>query len=193
MSGLDEFNPQALRIASLLRARGEKVAIADGATGGLIAASLLTVPGALDFFVWGGVVYAFRARDVLFGLPREAYKGMRGASEDYALLQARAIRDNFAAQWGLAESGSVGGSNHPSGAPAGRSVAAIAGPEVERIAVLETASDDRIANMEAFTRNALTLLEETLLTAPYSGSGTHFITPPGGGLHQPILIPAAAN
>ncbi|MEN8860297.1 CinA family protein, partial [Qipengyuania flava] len=126
---LEQTHQQAQRIADLLRRRGEKVAVAEGATGGLLAASLLTVPGALDFFVGGGVVYSFRARDVLFDLPRDAYAGMRGASEDYALLQARAIRDNFGAQWGLAESGSVGGSSHPSGAPAGRSCAAVAGPD----------------------------------------------------------------
>ena len=125
---------------------------------------VLTVPGALDFFVGGGVVYSFRARDVLFALPREAYNGMRGATEDYALLQARAISDNFGAEWGLAESGSVGGSTHPSGAPAGRSVAALAGPGGEFTRLIENASDDRITNMAAFTRNALALLEDALAT-----------------------------
>jgi PncC family amidohydrolase len=163
VSLLAELHPQALRIAGLLRERGEKIAVADGATGGLIAASLLTVPGALEFFVGGGVVYSFRARDVLFAQPREAYKGMRGASEDYALLQARSIRDNFQAEWGIAESGSVGGSSHPSGAPAGRSCAAIVGPDgLEVTRITETQSDERIANMEAFTRAALQLLEESL-------------------------------
>ena len=159
---IDQLHPQAQRIASLLRGRGEKIAVADGATGGLIAATLLTVPGALDFFVGGGVVYSFRARDVLFDLPREAYKGMRGASEEYALLQARAIRDNFGAEWGIAESGSVGGSSHPTGAPAGRSIAAVAGPGGEWTQVTETSSDDRIANMQAFTRAALDHLEAVL-------------------------------
>ncbi|MFN4019329.1 MAG: CinA family protein [Erythrobacter sp.] len=162
MELLHELAPQALRIAQRLRARGERLAVADGATGGLIAATLLTVPGAIDFFVGGGVVYSLRARDVLFALPREAYKGMRGATEDYALLQARAIRDNFGAEWGLAESGSVGGSSHPSGAPAGRSVAALAAPGGERTRLIETGSDDRIANMAAFARNALALLEDAL-------------------------------
>ncbi len=160
---LEQTHEQALRIADLLRQRGEKVAVADGATGGLVAASLLTVPGALDFFVGGGVVYSFRARAILFDLPRDAYAGMRGASEDYALLQARAIRDNFGAQWGLAESGSVGGSSHPSGAPAGRSCAAVAGPGgFEFTRRTETGSEDRIANMEAFARAALETLEEAL-------------------------------
>ena len=160
---LAAIQPRVLRIAGLLRKRGEKIAVADGATGGLIAASILTVPGALDFFVGGGGVYSFRARDVLFDLPRDAYDGMRGASEDYALLQARAIRDNFGAEWGLAESGSVGGSNHPSGAPAGRSCSAVAGPDGFELArVIETGRDDRIANMEAFATEALITLEEAL-------------------------------
>lgn len=160
---IEETHPTALRIAALLRERGEKIAVADGATGGLIAASLLTVAGALDFFVGGGVVYSLRARDVLFDLPREAYRGMRGASADYALLQARAIRDNFGAEWGIAESGSVGGSSHPSGAPAGRSCVALVGPAgFEHVHMTETGSDDRIANMQAFTRAALGVLEEVL-------------------------------
>lgn len=159
---LAELHPQALRIATLLRKRGEKIAVADGATGGLIAASLLTVPGALDFFVGGGVVYSFRARDVLFAQPGDAYNGMRGASKEYALLQARAIRDNFHADWGIAESGSVGGSTHPTGAAAGTSCTAIVGPDGEWAHLTETGSNRRIANMEAFTRAALDHLEAVL-------------------------------
>lgn len=160
---LVELHPQALRIAAHLRDRGEKIAVADGATGGLIGAALLTVPGALDFYVGGGIVYSFRARDVLFALPREAYMGMTSASEDYALLQARAIRDNFRAAWGIAESGSAGSSKHPMGVASGRSCAAVVGPGgFECTRVTETGSDDRIANMQAFTRAALSLLEDAL-------------------------------
>jgi nicotinamide mononucleotide (NMN) deamidase PncC len=163
MDVLREFHPQALRIAEGLRARDEKLAVADGATGGLVMASLLTVPGALNFFVGGGVVYSFRARDVLFAQPREAYKGIRGPCKEYAEIQARSIRDNLHADWGLAESGSVGGSNHPGGAPSGLSVVAIAGPDgFLAHTVLETESDDRIANMYAFARNALNFLEKAV-------------------------------
>ena len=166
MTLLHDLHPQALRIAEALRARGEKVAVADGATGGLIMASLLTVPGALNFFKGGGVVYSFKTRNVLFDLPRDAYDGMVSASEDYALLQARAIRDRMGASWGIAESGSAGSSKHPMGVVSGRSVAAIAGPDgVEEVATLETDSDDRIDNMQAFTRNALNLLEQ-IVTRP---------------------------
>ncbi|MGB7374921.1 CinA family protein [Pontixanthobacter sp.] len=159
---LDELHPQAGRIAALLRARGEKIAVADGATGGLIAASLLTVPGALNFFVGGGVVYSLRARDILFDRPREAYRGMHGTGADYAVLQARSIRENFHADWGLAESGSAGGSIHPGGAASGTSCAAVAGPNGQWVKITRTNSDARIANMEAFTRAALGHLEDVL-------------------------------
>lgn len=159
---LHDLHPQALRIADALRGRGEKLAVADGATGGLIMASLLTVPGALEFFKGGGVVYSFKARNVLFDLPRDAYEGMTSATQDYALLQARAIRDRLGAQWGLAESGSAGASKHPLGVASGRSVAALVGPNTEQVSVIETGSDDRIANMEAFTKNALGLAEAVL-------------------------------
>lgn len=163
MDLLRELQPQAQRIADALRGRDQKIAVADGATGGLIAASLLTIPGALEFYVGGGIVYSFRARDVLFDLPREAYKGMRSATDEYALLQARAICERLGAEWGIAESGSAGSSTHPMGVASGRSVAAIVGPDgFEQTAIVETASDDRIANMAAFTCNALDLLESAL-------------------------------
>jgi len=162
MSVLHDHHPQALRIAEHLRRRGEKIAVIDGATGGLISASLLTVPGALDFFKGGGVVYSFRARNVLFDLPRDAYDGMQSASEDYAMLQARAIRDRFGADWGIAESGSAGSSKHPMGVQSGRSVTAIVGPETSCCVETETGSDDRIANMLAFTRAALGALEDAV-------------------------------
>lgn len=159
---LNEFHPVAARIAEALKARGEKIAVADGATGGLIAASLLTVPGALKFYVGGGVVYSLRARDVLFGLPRDAYEGMRSATPEYALLQARAIRERFGAEWGIAETGSAGGSRHPMGVAAGQSCCAVVGPGVEMTRITETRSEDRVANMELFTRAALGLLAEAL-------------------------------
>ncbi len=162
MNVLQDLHPQAIRIADMLKQRGEKVAVADGATGGLIGAALLTVPGALKFYVGGGIVYSFKARDVLFDLPRDAYTGMRSATEEYALLQAHAIRDRLGAEWGIAESGSAGSSKHPMGIASGRSVTAVAGPDLERTAVIETGSDDRIENMVAFTRNALSVLEQSL-------------------------------
>ncbi|MCB2079933.1 MAG: CinA family protein [Novosphingobium sp.] len=167
---LEEFNTYAQQAADALKARGEKIAVADGATGGLISASLLTVPGALAFYLGGGVIYSAPVRDALFGLPPEAFRGLQSATRDSALLQARAIRDNMGADWGIAESGSAGGSKHPRGVASGRSCCAVVGPGVELARVVETYSDDRIANMAQFTRNALEVLVEALETAGTTGT-----------------------
>lgn len=39
---------------TLLKARGESVAVVDGATGGLVSAALLAMPGASAYFRGGG-------------------------------------------------------------------------------------------------------------------------------------------
>lgn len=162
---LEDLYPIAARIAERLKERGEKVAVADGATGGLLSAALLSVPGALAFYVGGGVLYSTRGRDILLAREPSAYKGMRSATEQYALLQAEAIRDNFGADWGVAESGSAGSSVHPLGIASGRSCAAMAGPGVLLARTTETGSDARIDNMFAFAAAALTLFEQALTEA----------------------------
>jgi nicotinamide mononucleotide (NMN) deamidase PncC len=159
---IEEFVPLAARIAGKLKARRERIAVADGATGGLLSASLLAIPGATKFYQGGGVVYSRKGRDVLFALPDEEFVGMRSATPEYALLQARAIRDRFGAEWGIAESGSAGGSVHPLGISSGLSCAAVAGPDIGEVRVTRTDSDDRLANMAIFTRRALELLDEVL-------------------------------
>lgn len=159
---LEEFAPIAATIAASLKERGEKIAVIDGATGGLVSASLLTVPGALAFYLGGGVLYSMRGREILLGLQGDAFRGMRSATEEYALAQARAVRDHFGAQWGFAETGSAGSSKHPLGVESGRSCAAIVGPGVEQVRVTETGSDDRMANMAAFTRAGLQLMRDVL-------------------------------
>lgn len=162
---LDTLAPIAAQIAAVLNGRHETIAVADGATGGLILAGLLTVPGATSFCQGGGVVYSLKGRDILLGLSRKDLAGMESVTEPYALLQARAIRSRFDADWGIAESGSAGPGKHPRGAPTGRSCIAIVGPGIEIATTIESGSEDRIYNMKAFALAALEFLNGTLETA----------------------------
>ncbi len=82
--------------------------MAESSSGGLISAALLSVPGASAYYLGGGVVYTGKARMVLMDLPREAVAGMRSASEPYALLLARTVRERFGAVWGVSETGAAG-------------------------------------------------------------------------------------
>jgi nicotinamide mononucleotide (NMN) deamidase PncC len=89
---------------------------------------------------------------------------MRGASEEYALLMARTIRERLGATLGLAESGASGPTGNRYGDAAGHACIAVAGP-VEQAITLETGSADREANMWQFAAAALALLEKSVRTA----------------------------
>ncbi|MCX7585508.1 CinA family protein [Phenylobacterium sp. 58.2.17] len=148
---------QAAQIGEQLKARKEKVAVAESSSGGLISAALLSVPGASAYYLGGGVVYTPKARVMLMEIPKEALEGMRSASEPYALLLARTVRERFGATWGVSETGAAGPTGNPYGDAAGHTCVAVSGP-VEFVATIETGSSDRAANMEAFAAAALELL-----------------------------------
>jgi len=148
------------QIAERLKARGETVAVAESSAGGLIAAALLAVPGASAYFLGGAVVYTRQARRALLAIPDDAMAGIRSASEPYAALLARTVRERHGATWGLAETGATGPTGNRYGDPAGHACIAISGPS-ERVLTLRTGSPERRANMQAFATKAL----ETLLDA----------------------------
>jgi PncC family amidohydrolase len=152
--------PLAEKIAARLIARKEKIAIAEGSAGGLISAALLAVPGASAYYLGGAVVYTVAARR-LVGISDTDMRGIRAASEPYALLLARRVCERHEATWGLSETGAAGPTGNRYGDPAGHTCIGIAGPS-ERAITLRTGSADRHANMRAFSMRALELLAETV-------------------------------
>jgi nicotinamide-nucleotide amidase len=153
--------PLAQTIAQRLIARRETIAIAESSTGGLIAAALLAVPGASAYFLGGAVVYTKSARAALLGIGNADMEGFRPASEAYALLLARRVRDRHFATWGLGETGATGPTGNRYGDPAGHTCIAVAGP-VERAVTLRTGNAERLSNMDAFAKRALELLAEVI-------------------------------
>src|SRR3954452_1707737 len=151
----------AEQVAARLITRKQTIAVAESSAGGLIAAALLAVPGASAYFLGGAVVYTRSARVALLGITDAQLTGMRPATEPYALLLARTVRERHGATWGLAETGATGPTGNRYGDAAGHACLAIVGP-VERATTLETGSADRAANMRAFAAAALALLQSGL-------------------------------
>ena len=149
--------PLAEQVAVLLKKRKETIAVAESSSGGLLSAALLAVPGASAYFLGGAVVYTRKAREVLLAIPNEAVRGMRSASEPYAMLLARTVRQRYDASWGLSETGATGPTGNPYGDAAGHSCLALAGPS-EQVVTLETGLADRALNMRLFSAEALKLL-----------------------------------
>lgn len=158
---MQDLLPLAERIGARLKERKETIAVAESSSGGLLSAALLAVPGASAYFVSGAVVYTAKARVLLMDIPREGVAGMRSASEPYARLLARTARERFGTTWGLSETGAAGPTGNPYGDRPGHTCIAVAGP-IEHALTLETESPDRVANMRAFARAALELLERAL-------------------------------
>ena len=151
----------AEKIAARLIERRETIAVAESSTGGLIAAALLSVPGASAYFVGGAVVYTKVARVALLDIGDADMQGLRPATEAYSLLVARRVRERHGATWGLGETGATGPTGNRYGDAAGHTCIAVSGP-IERATTLETGSADRRANMDAFTKRALELLYEVV-------------------------------
>lgn len=158
---MNELLPLAETIAARLKDRGETIAVAESSTGGLISAALLAVPGASAYFLGGAVAYTRRAKSLLLAIDDTALGQFRSSTEPHALLLARRARAQFAATWGLGETGAAGPSGNRYGDPAGHTCLAIAGT-AERAVTLETGSSDRLANMRAFAAAALELLAGNL-------------------------------
>lgn len=158
---MQDLLPKAQRIGAILKGRGQTVAVSESSAGGLISASLLSVPGASAYFLGGGVVYTRVARSALLGITDAEMKGIRSSSEPYAQLLARTVRHRFGATWGIAETGASGPTGNSYGDKAGHTCLAVSGP-IERIITLETGSSDRVANMRAFSAALLDLLSEAL-------------------------------
>jgi nicotinamide-nucleotide amidase len=158
---MNELVTIAEKIAAQLIARKQTIAVAESSTGGLISTALLSVPGASAYFLGGAVVYTRDARRLLMDIPDEAMKGIRSASEPYAKLLAGQVRQRFATDWGLSETGATGPTGNRYGDAAGHSCMAVAGPALS-VFTLETGSNNRQANMQAFAKTALNLLLENL-------------------------------
>jgi PncC family amidohydrolase len=153
--------PSAETAAQRLIARRETIAVAESSTGGLVAASLLAVPGASAYFLGGVVVYTKSARAALLGIGDADMRGLRPATEAYALLLARRMRERLGAVWAIGETGATGPTGNRYGDPAGHTCIAVVGP-TERAITLRTGSGERLANMDAFAASALDLLVETI-------------------------------
>ena len=155
----------ATELATLLIARGEKVAVADSSAGGLISAALLHVPGASAYYAGGGVVYTLASRTQLAGSDPSLYENYRGTTPDMLASLAESMRTRLSADWCIAESGLAGPTgSRRSTAPVGRTALAVAGP-VARTELLETGLDDRADNMSEFTTRALRYLRDAITEA----------------------------
>jgi PncC family amidohydrolase len=145
-------------VGALLMERKQTLAVAESSAGGVINAALVAVPGASAYYVGGCVIYTAAGREALLGISAQDMAGMRSASEPFAQLLARRVREKLGTTWGLSETGASGPRGNRYGDPAGHACIAVCGP-LEAVITVETGSAAREENMWIFARRALELLE----------------------------------
>lgn len=158
---MPDLTSLAASVGALLKAKQHTIAVSESSCGGLISAALVAVPGASAYYQGGTVIYTQVARQGILDITEAEMAGMRASTEQYALLTARKIHARLGTTWALSETGASGPTGNRYGDAAGHACFAVTGP-VERSLSLETAASDREANMWAFAKRALTLLEQCI-------------------------------
>jgi nicotinamide-nucleotide amidase len=150
----------AAEVLARLKERGETLAVAESLTGGLLAATIVDVPGASAVFRGGLVVYATDLKGSLAGVPAELLAARGPVDPDVALALARGARERCRADWGLATTG-VAGPDPQDGHPVGQVYVGLAGPVAADVRRL-TLVGDRAAIRRGSVTGALALLSDAL-------------------------------
>ena len=112
-----------------LREQGQRLAVAESCTGGLIAERMTDVAGASEYFAGGVVAYANEAKQSLLGVPTELLERYGAVSEPVARAMAEGVRDRFGVERGLATTGISGPGGGSDEKPVGLVYIALATPE----------------------------------------------------------------
>jgi nicotinamide-nucleotide amidase len=107
--------------------RRETLATAESLTGGLVAATVVEIPGVSAVFRGGLVVYATELKHLLAGVPETLLAERGPVDADVAGALAAGARERCRADWGLATTG-VAGPEPQDGKPVGLVYVAVAGP-----------------------------------------------------------------
>lgn len=144
-----------------LAGRGETLAVVESLTGGLLAATIVAVPGASDVFRGGLIVYATDLKHTLAGVPADLLDARGPVDPAVAAALASGGRQRCFADWALATTG-VAGPASQGGVPVGTVYVSVAGPAGRAATQGLRLSGDRAAIRQAAVQAALALLADQL-------------------------------
>jgi nicotinamide-nucleotide amidase len=122
-----EAEDLAARVVLALRNRVQTVATAESLTGGLVGATITTVPGASAVYRGGLITYATELKAELAGVSPAVLAADGPVAPTTAAQLAQGAARTCGADWGLATTG-VAGPDPQDGHPVGQVFVAVAGP-----------------------------------------------------------------
>ncbi|HEY8533187.1 MAG TPA: CinA family protein [Micromonospora sp.] len=154
---------EAEAVVRALARRGETLAVVESLTGGLLAATVVDVPGASAVFRGGLVAYATDLKASLVGVPHDLLAERGPVDPDVARALAEGGRSRCGADWALATTG-VAGPQPQGDKPVGLVYVALVGPGVSDVSQL-TLAPGRWAIRVGTVRAALRMLARRVADA----------------------------
>ncbi len=148
-------------VVARLAARGDRVAVAESCTGGLVAELLTRVPGASAVLDLGVVAYANVMKERVVGVPAAVLAAHGAVSEAVARALAAGVRAAAGATFGIGITGIAGPTGGTPEKPVGTVHLALAGPKgTEHLHRLYRGDRERVRRQAAY--EALNLLRIAL-------------------------------
>ena len=98
----------AAALVALLKRKGLTVSTAESCTGGLVASSIVDVPGASAVFPGGAVTYAASVKTALLGVPADLIRERGVVSSDVAAAMAKGAQKRFGTDLAVSVTGVAG-------------------------------------------------------------------------------------
>ncbi|MDC7278387.1 CinA family protein [Butyrivibrio fibrisolvens] len=149
-------------IISTLTAGGYSVATAESCTGGMIASTIVDVPGASDCFNEGYVTYSNEAKMKNLGVKDSTLMAYGAVSYETAMEMAKGVRKKAKADFGVSSTGIAGPGGGSPKKPVGLVYIGCAYGDDECIVKELRLKGDRTTVRTSATKEALELLEECI-------------------------------
>ncbi len=98
----------AAALVAFLKRKGLTVSTAESCTGGLVASSIVDVPGASAVFPGGAVTYAASVKTALLGVPADLIETRGVVSPDVAAAMAKGAQKRFGTDLAVSVTGVAG-------------------------------------------------------------------------------------
>lgn len=161
-----EVNAPALarKLLAELSRRDWKLSCAESLTGGMIASTIVGIPGASEVLLGGVVTYTDAIKTRVLGVDMGLLETHTAYSAECAEAMARGARNLFGAEVAISSTG-VAGPGSDLGVSPGRGFLGCITPETSLVWPVRVSSDlKRFRIRQAFTRGALALLQQVLLS-----------------------------
>jgi PncC family amidohydrolase len=157
----DPKKPIEVLIGHALTRQGFTIAIAESATGGMVASRLTDISGSSSYFIGGIVAYSNFIKASILSVPEETLERYGAVSEQTALAMAKGVRHLLQTDIGVSTTGIAGPTGGTKSKPVGLIYVAadFRDSTMVRRAVF---SENREENKFEFTQRALEILADLL-------------------------------